>query len=282
MNDSTTQALVNLGHHFSPKIIRLAGYLGRVELEKILAPLRADPKRLEPFGQRVFSQGDEDGILREIFARIGVSRGTALEIGVQSGVESNSHLLLYEGWRVHWIEGGEYYVQDIVNKFADVIATGQLRVSHSFVTLENLHQSTATIPPDLDFVGIDVDGNDYYFFEALKLKPKVVCIEYNSKFLPGMSLVQRYNPTHVWTGTCYFGASLTALWKLAQRLGYTLVGTNIVGSNAFFVRNDLVGDKFCSPATPEALYNPPRYWLIQDVYAQEGHPVDHGPFIPVP
>jgi hypothetical protein len=256
--------------------------LGREELEKALKPLEADPKRLEPYGLKVFSQGDEDGILREIFARIGVSKGTALEIGVQSGVESNSHLLLYEGWKVYWIEGGEYYAKDIMAKFADVIGTGQLTLFHSFVTLANLRDSLAPIPTDLDFIGIDVDGNDYYFFEAMNLKPKVICIEYNSTFPPGMSLVQKYNPGHVWGGTSYFGASLTALWKLAQRLGYTLVGTNIVGSNAFFVRNDLVGDKFCSPATPEALYNPPRYWLIQDVYALHGHPCDHGAFIEIP
>lgn len=282
MSTETANALLQIGHHFSPKIVRLAGYLGRAELEKLLEPLKADPKRLEPYGLKVFSQGDEDGILQEIFARIGVSNGTALEIGVDRGLESNSHLLLYKGWKVHWIEASEHHVQQIIAKFGDVLATGQLTVSQSFVTLQNLYESLANIPRDLDFVGIDVDGNDYYFFEAMPLRPKVVCIEYNSKFPPSLSLVQRYNPSHVWGGSSYFGASLTALWKLAQRLGYTLVGTNIVGTNAFFVRNDLVGDQFCVPATPEALYNPSRYWFIQDVYVQCGHPPDYGPFVEIP
>ena len=282
MSDEINSTLLQLGHHFSPKLIRLAGYLGREELAKLLQPLRKDPKRLEPYGNKIFSQGDEDGILQEIFSRIGVTQGTGLEIGVERGIECNSHLLLLQGWRIHWIEGSDFGAQCIREKFGDVLTSRQLTFSHTFVTLENLQESLMEVPTELDFLGIDVDGNDYYFLEAMNIKPKVICIEYNAKFPPGMSLVQKYNPSHTWCGSCYFGASLTALWKLAQKLGYTLVGTNIVGTNAFFVRNDLVRDKFCDPATPEALYNPPRYWLIQDVYIQNGHPPDHGPFIEVP
>lgn len=282
MSTETANTLLQLGHHFSPKMVRLAGYLGREEMAKLIEPLRADPKRLEPYGLKIFSQGDEDGILQEIFRRIGVSKGTALEIGVQGGVECNSHLLLYQGWKAHWIEGSDYWANHLKTKFEDVLSTGQLSFTHTFVTRENLHEHIANVPAELDFVGIDVDGNDYYFLEAMQLKPKVVCIEYNGLFPPGISLVQQYNPTHVWCGSCYFGASLTAMTRLAQRLGYTLVGTNIVGTNAFFVRDDLVNDHFCTPATPEALYNPPRYWLIQDVFTQCGHPPDHGPFIEVP
>jgi len=282
MSAEICETLLQLGHHFSPKATRLAGYLGREELAKLLQPLRKDPKRLEPYGLKIFSQGDEDGILREIFARIGVSRGTGLEIGVQGGVECNSHLLLLEGWKLHWIEASDYWAKCLTDKFGAVISSGQLSFLHTFVTLENLQTCLADVPSDLDFVGIDVDGNDYYLLEAMNLRPKVICVEYNAKFPPGMSLAQRYDPNHTWCGSCYFGASLTALWKLARRLGYSLVGTNIIGTNAFFVRDDLVGDRFCAPATPEALYNPPRYWLIQDVFTQFGHPPDHGPFIEVP
>jgi hypothetical protein len=282
MSQEIANTLLQLGHHFSPKMVRLAGYLGREEIAKILEPLKAGPKRLEPYGLKIFSQGDEDGILQEIFRRIGITRGTALEIGVQGGVECNSHLLLYKGWKCHWFEGSDYWANHLKSKFQDMLSTGQLSFTHTFVTKENLQELLVNVPEDVDFVGIDVDGNDYYFFEALHLKPKVVCIEYNALFPPGLSLVQQYNPTHVWCGSSYFGASLTAMTRLAHRLGYTLVGTNIVGTNAFFVRNDLVGDNFCSPATPEVLYNPPRYWLIQDVFTQCGHPPDHGPFVHVP
>jgi len=282
MSDQIIGALLQLGHHFSPKIIRVAGYLGRKEMEELLAPLRSDPKRLEPYGLKVFSQADEDGILQEIFSRLGISQGVALEIGVETGLENNSHLLLYKGWQTYWVESDESRSQVIREKFADVLASGQLKFRQSFVTVENLRETLSEVPSDLDFVSIDVDGNDYYLLEALNLQPKVICVEYNSRFPPGISWAQTYNPNHVWCGSSYFGASLTALWRLAQRLGYTLVGTNIVGNNAFFVRNELAQDKFSIPATPEALYNPPRYWLIHDVFVHCGHSSDRGPSIEVP
>jgi hypothetical protein len=44
--------------------------------------------------------------------------------------------------------------------------------------------------------------------------------------------------------TMYFGSSLQALVKLAKTKGYTLVGCNYTGVNAFFVRTELVKDKF--------------------------------------
>ena len=52
------------------QVARSNGYLARQEIERLLEPLRADPKRLEPFGFKVYSQNDEDGILEEIFRRL--------------------------------------------------------------------------------------------------------------------------------------------------------------------------------------------------------------------
>ncbi len=57
------------------------------------------------------------------------------------------------------------------------------------------------------------------------------------------------------------------------------MGTNITGANAYFVRNDLVHNKFVSDTSPEALYNPPRYYLMLDHYIdQVGHRADFGPY----
>ena len=53
---------------------------------------------------------------------------------------------------------------------------------------------------------------------------------------------------------------------------------NITGSNAFFVREDLVGNSFCANKSAEYLYNPPRYWLTFDGFAHIGHPPDFGPY----
>jgi len=39
----------------------------------------------------------------------------------------------------------------------------------------------------------------------------------------------------------YWGASISALDYLAQKKGYSLLGSNSAGNNVFFVRNDLRG-----------------------------------------
>ena len=77
-----------------------------------------------------------------------------------------------------------------------------------------------------------------------------------------------YNEKHLWDGSDCQGASLKSLELLGQKLGYQLVGTNLNGVNAFFVRRDIAGDKFIQ-ATAEELYNPFRYHIHRYL---NGHP----------
>ena len=56
-----------------------------------------DNKRLEPYGFKVYSQCDEDGIIQEIFKRIGEESRTFVEFGVGDGLENNTVKLLLEG-----------------------------------------------------------------------------------------------------------------------------------------------------------------------------------------
>ena len=65
------------------------------------------------------------------------------------------------------------------------------------------------------------------------------------------------------------GAAL-CMSEAARKKNYSLVGTNITGSNAFLVRDDLVGDLFCSNRDVEYLYNPPRYYLTFDAFQWVG------------
>ena len=83
-------------------------------------------------------------------------------------------------------------------------------------------------------------------------------------------------PTERGTYTQEFGASLKAFEVLGSRLGYSLVGCDITGINAFFVRNDLVKDLFAGPFTAENHYEPPRYGLCyrfghKSKFFVEGH-----------
>ena len=57
--------------------------------------------------------------------------------------------------------------------------------------------------------------------------------------------------------------------------GYSLVGCNVVGINAFFVRNDLLGALFETPYTSEHHFEPARHELVG---MPSGHPLSYATF----
>lgn len=244
------------------------------ERERLLADHRYDdPLRLERYGASVYSQNDEDGILAEIFRRIGATERRFLEFGVDAGLENNTLCLLEQGWSGAWIEGDAARVAQILKGFGRWLDSGRLVVRHALVTRENINDliGDLNLSPEPDLISIDIDGNDYHVWEAIDaIRPRVVAIEYNAKFPPPMEWVMAYNPMHGWDGTDQFGASLEALVALAARKDYTLVGCSLAGANAFFVRTPLVTGKFAQPATAANLYQPPRYYLVHAFAA--GHP----------
>jgi hypothetical protein len=52
------------------------------------------------------------------------------------------------------------------------------------------------------------------------------------------------------------------LEELGNLKGYALVGCNLLGSNAFFVKQEEVKDRFAAPFTAANHYQPPRYFLF--------------------
>jgi len=242
-------------------------------------PRLADPRRLIKFGYRVYSQSDEDGILHEIFRRIGEGGRTFVELGSGDGVENNSLFLLVQGWRGLWLEGSARRVAAAKKALAEPIREGRLKVVQHFVTAANIDTAIQRNTPskDIDLLSIDLDGNDYYVLDAIRsVHPRVIVAEYNAKYPSDVAWVMEYNEAHRWDGTDYFGASLKALAMLLARRGYALVGCNLLGCNAFFVRQDLALDPpFCSPFTAENHYEPPRYYLLQ-AFAT-GFPLGIGP-----
>lgn len=265
---------------------RNSGYLARQEIRTLLGEISQHPKRLEQYGFKTYSQNDEDGILAEIFRRIGVSKGTFCEIGVENGLECNTLLLIHDGWRGVWFEGNENQRQPIETKFQSLLANNRLSLAIGFITPDNINAAMAEAAarlginaPDLDFLSIDIDGMDIYLLEAIEHLPKVLCIEYNAKFRPPLSKKPVLDLNRHWQNTDYMGSSLTAINEVANAKGYSLVGTNLTGLNAFFVRNDLLGGHFEEQLTPENLYNPPRYYLTSDNFHYDvGHKADFGPY----
>lgn len=98
----------------------------------------ASPKRLMKFGRKSFSQSDEDGLIEEVFRRIGERSRKFVEIGVQSGVESNTTNLLAKGWSGAWVECSENFVRIGGILFREFLASGKLQIVHQFVTAEGI------------------------------------------------------------------------------------------------------------------------------------------------
>jgi hypothetical protein len=242
------------------------GALLELRRESLLGCERGrDRKRLLSYGFKAYSQNDEDGIIQEIFRRIGWTARTFIEFGVGTGAENNTLYLLFSGWRGLWIEADADRVSVARTGLSHYVQAGQLSVACEFVVPDNVNSIIDTMEMNggVDLLSIDIDGNDYWVWKDIAVvKPRVVVIEYNATFRPPVSVVIEYNKDYRWDGTNYFGASLKALEALGRDKGYTLVGCCLAGVNAFFVREDLVQERFCAPFTAENHYEPPRYSLF--------------------
>jgi len=229
------------------------------------------PDKLNRFEFQAFSQFGEDGIIQEIFRRIGTTNRYFVEFGVETGVETNTTYLLYNDWKGLWIDGSDENIQSIRRHFSKTMTKGNLTAIQGFITAENIEQlfKHGNVPVEFDLLSIDIDRNDYYVWEAItSYKPRVVIIEYNSIFRPGCHFVVEYDANAMWDGTSNTSASLEALYQLGLKKGYKLVASSFSGVNAFFVREDLVTDKFTGPFTAENHFEAPKYFL----YTTPGHP----------
>jgi hypothetical protein len=248
---------------------RISSY-ERKELER----MEANPKDLRHFEKKIFSQNGEDGIIEEIFQRIGTTNKYFVEFGVEDGQECNTRYLLEKkSWRGLWMDGSEENCQSA----RDFFKAYSMDFKKAFIDAENIESlfKTANVPQFPDLLSIDIDGNDYWVWKAItSYQPRVVVMEYNASFPPPTRWVMPYNKNHQFDGTRNFGASLVALSELAREKGYTLVGCDKKGVNAFFVRNDLaVADLFLEKDT-NYFYSCPKY-----ISLFFGHPKGKGPWI---
>ena len=233
-------------------------------------PKYLDNNKLNRYERQSFSQFGEDGIISEIFRRIGVTNKFFIEFGVENGLECNTTNLLLQQWEGLWIDGSEKFYKEIQGTFAKEISANQLAVLNRFITADNIESLFAEgrVPMEPDLLSIDIDFNDFYIWEAIKqYRPRVVILEYNAVIMPEIAWTVEYNENAVSSVTSHFGASLRAYELLGRQKGYCLVGCTFAGVNSFFVREDCVGNFFEPPFTAANHYEPPRYFL----YTKNGH-----------
>src|SRR5579872_1347024 len=241
----------------------------RLQRDQLVATILAGPRyrdrrRLSHFEGQVYSQHGEDGILSEIFRRVGETNRHFVEVGVGDGQENNTVYRLAQGWSGHWFEGDPENIRRIREAFAPELADGRLTVVQALMTAENaasLMQQHG-VPDQFDLLSLDIDRNTSHIWRALHhLSPRVVVVEYNASIPHDDEWEIKYDPKATWDGSLHFGASLGTLQVLGSSFGYELVGCDLSGMNAFFVRRELVTDRFVGPFSASEHYEPPRYYL---------------------
>jgi hypothetical protein len=212
------------------------------------ALLSEQPDNIAAKGYKVYSQTDEDGIIEEIFSRTGADR-TFIEIGIESGHECNSHLLLLKEWRGCWIEGSPKWCARVRAELGLEEAGNIFQLIEAFVRRDNISSlyRRACAFLEVENVGLfslDIDGNDFFIAQELLssgARPHVLCLEYNGHFPPPLAFSIEYSENHAWNQTDYFGATLQAFVDMLEPKGYRLITCNLAGLNAFFVREELAG-----------------------------------------
>jgi hypothetical protein len=126
-------------------------------------------------------------------------------------------------------------------KLARALLPQRVQVEHRFLTLGNLDIVRNRFA-ELGVLSIDVDGNDYWFLEALLgSAPHVISVEYNASLgreaitVPYDATFERHTKH---PSGWYHGASLLAITRLCGRHSFKLVRVASGGANAFFVRAD--------------------------------------------
>ena len=231
------------------------------------------PSALNRFEAKRYSQNGEDGIITEIFRHLQPQLRFFVEFGVQSGTECNSRdLVVGYGWSGVMIEGDPNEYRGLTETYAK---HPSVKTVQAFITRENVIDvfSRAAVPKEFDVLSIDIDGNDYWVWKALGAvyRPSLVIIEVNGMHPPPERWVMEYNPAHTWQHDNYYGASLQSLSDLGKSMGYSLIGVESAGVNAFFLRTELLERSGFPALTPAIAYRKPRHVFPERV----------GPFVEI-
>jgi hypothetical protein len=205
---------------------------------------------INDFEFKIFSQRGEDGLIQYLIKHISIKNQIFIEFGVENYMESNTRfLMMNNNWSGLIIDGSESAIKSIRKR--DWFWKYDLKIKSAFIDKENINGLLSEDGfKNIGLLSIDIDGNDYWIFKEIdftELSPAIVITEYNALFGNERAITIPYkkdfNRTKAHYSNLFFGASLPALVYVAQQKGYELVGCNDAGTNAFFVRNDLLNDK---------------------------------------
>jgi hypothetical protein len=193
---------------------------------------------------KVFSQWGDDGIIEFLVSYLDIPSKTFIEFGVEDYTESNTRfLLINRNWSGLVMDGSKKNI-DFIQK-DNIYWQHELTAKQVFVTKENINKEIVDsgFSGELGILHVDIDGNDYWIWKEIdSVNPVIIIVEYNSVFGKDRAITVPYDPSFVRNEKHYsdlfFGASIKAFVTLGQSKGYSFIGCNTAGNNAYFVRND--------------------------------------------
>jgi hypothetical protein len=246
--DKIIKVLKKIKHSILKKILPKESEKSKVLLAQHVAINKRSLKSIYDFGDvefSCFSQYGEDGIIDWLVSKLPMIPKKFVEFGVEDYYESNTRLLLQlRNWQGLIMDGSNEFIEEI--KTQDISWRHHVDAICAYITKENINSLLEQngMIGNIGILSIDIDGNDYHVWQSIDIiKPAIVVIEYNAVFGDLHSVTVPYRPdfsrTKAHSSNLYFGASLPALISLGKEKGYTFVGTNTIGANAFFIRDDL-------------------------------------------
>lgn len=218
---------------------------------------------IQDTGLKIFSQFEEDGLLLYVFSLIGMTNKTFIEFGSDDGINSNSANLFYHHeFNGLFMDGNPKALERgyfFFNKYRNAKKV-MPEFKQAFITAENINEliTSSGMEGEIGLLSIDIDGNDYWVWKAMDVvSPQVVIIETHNEF--GMNdIIVPYDPEYFYPGKhpVYHGASPVAMTKLAKKKGYRLVGSNDLGFNFIYVREDLLADVLPEVSVESLLTHP--------------------------
>lgn len=206
-----------------------------------------------------FSAQGEDGIILYILTLVGMANRKGVDIGAGVGYENNNiNLAVNHDFELLLIDSSSEK-EEIAKRVLRRIKSFRIPPLYlrEFVKAETVYELIARkgFGEELDVLSIDIDGMDYWILKTLLSKgsnPRLIIVKIHVAWGPEVGLTRPYRADFTTQSQPEMGASITAYSLLLDSFGYRLVGCNMNGTSAFFLRNNVGQTHF--PKSYEALH----------------------------
>ena len=142
------------------------------------------PENWDEYGFKVFSQGNEDGLIQYLINHVEIENKTFVEFGVEDYSECNTKfLLLHNNWTGLCMDGSEEAMEKLRKR--KLYWQHTIESKSAFITKGNINSliSESGFSGDIGLLSTDIDGVDYWVLDAIDcIKPRILICEFNPIF----------------------------------------------------------------------------------------------------